>query len=51
MRQRLELPLDQRLAAHAQQWLGAGVGERAHALAAPGGEDQRRGLFRHPRAV
>ncbi|CAM5512045.1 hypothetical protein RLIN73S_00388 [Rhodanobacter lindaniclasticus] len=37
----LQMPDDQRLAAHAQQRLGRAVGQRAHALAAAGGEDQR----------
>jgi hypothetical protein len=36
-----EMPLDQRLAAHAQQRLRAGVGQRPHAFAAAGGEDDR----------
>jgi hypothetical protein len=38
-RQRLGMPADQRLAAHLQQGLGHGVGQRAHALAAAGGHD------------
>ena len=37
----LDLPLDERAAAGAQQRLGRGVGERAQALAAPGREDDR----------
>ena len=47
--QRFEVPFDQRLAAHRQQRLRAGVGERAHAFAAAGGQDQGRGLDRHRR--
>ena len=34
-----QMPLDQRLAMYLQQWFGRGVGERAHAFAASGGED------------
>jgi hypothetical protein len=37
--QAFDVPHDQRLAAGRQQRLGAGVGERAHAFAAAGGED------------
>jgi hypothetical protein len=37
--QALDMPDDERLAAHHQQGLGRVVGERAHALAAAGGED------------
>src|SRR5690606_26028418 len=40
-----QVPRDQRLAGHLQQRLGGGVGERAHALAQAGGEDQ--GLHGH----
>ncbi len=39
--QAFDVPHDQRLAAHRQQRLGRVVGERAHALAAAGGEDHR----------
>jgi hypothetical protein len=39
--QALHLPCDERLAAHRQQRLGCGVGQRAHALATAGSEDQR----------
>jgi len=50
--QRLQRPLHQRLAAHRQQRLGAGVGQRAHALATTGGEDQGAGGSRiHARTV
>ncbi len=34
-----DVPDDQRPAAHFEQRLGAGVGQRAHTFAAPGGED------------
>ena len=40
-RQRLEVPFDQALAVQLEERLGAGVGERPHALAAAGGEDDR----------
>ena len=39
--QRLDLPDDQRLVPHRQQGLGAGVGQRPHALAAAGRQDHR----------
>ena len=38
--QLFQVPGDQRLAAHFEQGFGGGVGERAHALAQAGGEDQ-----------
>jgi hypothetical protein len=41
--QALDVPHDEGLAAHRQQRLGGVVGERAHALAAAGGEDHRFG--------
>ena len=37
----LDVILDERLAAHAQQWLGYAIGERSHPLAATGSEDHR----------
>ncbi|CFN66696.1 Uncharacterised protein [Bordetella pertussis] len=37
--QAFDMPDDQRLAAHGQQGLGRGVGQRAHAFAAAGGQD------------
>jgi len=37
--ERLDVPLDQRFAAHLQQRFGRVVGQRPHALAAPGRED------------
>ena len=46
-RERLDLVDDQRLAARRQQRLRAGVGERAHPLAATGGEDHRGGAAGH----
>jgi hypothetical protein len=39
--QRLHRPLHQRLAAHFEQGLGCGVGQRPHALAAACGQDHR----------
>jgi hypothetical protein len=39
-RQALDLPLDERAPAGAQQRLGHGVGERAHALATAGRKDE-----------
>jgi hypothetical protein len=36
----LDLPDEERLAAHGEQRLGHRVGQGAHALAAPGGEDK-----------
>lgn len=39
--QLFQVPCDQRLAAHAKQRLGRVLGQRAHALAEAGGEDQR----------
>ena len=39
--QPFDVPDDQRLAAGRQQRLGVGVGQRAHAFAAPGGQDHR----------
>src|SRR3989344_3327985 len=39
--QRRQVPLQQRLALHRQQRLGGGVGQRAHALATAGGQQQR----------
>ena len=43
----LEMPFDQRLAAHLEQRLGRRVGQRTHALAATGREDERSGRGRH----
>ena len=40
-RQGFEVPLDKRLAVHFQQRLGRVIGQRPHALAAPGGEKNR----------
>src|SRR6185295_10760585 len=40
-RERLEVPFDQALAVDDEERLRARVGERPHALAAPGGEDDR----------
>ena len=40
-RERLQMPLDQRTPAHLHERLRQGIGERAHALAAPGCEQHR----------
>ena len=40
-RQSLDLPFDERLSAGDEQRLGQRIGERAKALAAPRGQDQR----------
>ena len=39
LRQALQMPRDERLATHHQQGLGGVVGQRPHALAAPGGQN------------
>lgn len=47
--QRLHPALQQRLAAHHQQRLGRVVGQRPHALAPAGGQDQRARVHGHSR--
>ena len=39
-RQTFQMPDDERLAAGDEQWFGRVIGERAHAFATPGGEDE-----------